>query len=243
MQVNVTGKLLFIALLGFSTFARAETIAFTSEEYAPFNYRDGRQPRGTSVEQVQALMADAGIDYTIEFMPWARAIDRAQTTPMTCIFTTARNPERENRFKWVEPLLVDRNILVAKKGSGVSARNLEEAKRYVVGTQRGDYTETMLRENGFSRLDVASDFKLTLKKLMNDRIDLMPISEMYYEKMRKDGIAVEYVAVLSEQRLGIACNRDFPDSLITRMQGSLDALIARGEQQKIYHKYGLQPAR
>lgn len=232
-------KLLLLVLLSLPCLARAETVTFITEDYAQFNYREGKEITGATVDQVRRIMEDVGVDYTIDLMPWARAYSLATTSPLTCVFATAHNATRAPLFKWVEPLLVDRNILITRKGSGVSAANLEEAKKYTIGTQREDYTEMTLREKGFTKLDVASDFNATLRKLLGGRIDMMPISEVYFGKL-KDEQPVEVVTTLSSQPMGIACEKNFPDDLIARMQAALDRLIASGEQKAIFRKYGLQ---
>ncbi|MGG6898120.1 substrate-binding periplasmic protein [Rhizobium sp. BR 315] len=225
--------------LTFLSPARAETVHFTTEEYPPFSYRDGKTPVGASTEQVQKVMAAIGVDYTITVLPWVRAYNQALTDPMTCVFSTAHNEERNTLFKWVQPLLIDRNILIKHSGSKVEAANLDEARKYLVGTWREDYTETILRRNNFPRIDLGSDFKASLKKLISDRIDLMPISEFYFDKLKEEGNAVEKVTVLSQQSLGIACQKDFPADLLARMQTALNALIADGTQRQIFLKYGL----
>ena len=234
-------KLLLLALLTLpclAASASAQTIAFVTEEYAPFNYREGKVIKGATVEQVEKVMADIGVGYTLDVMPWARAFSLARSTPMTCVFATAHNASRAPLFKWVEPLLVDRNILITRKGSGVTAANLDEAKKYTVGTQREDYTETILKEKGFPKLDVASDFNATLRKLLSGRIDMMPISELYFDKLKADQ-PVEMVTVLSAQPMGIACEKSFPDDLRAKMQAALDKLIADGDQKQIFQKYGM----
>ncbi|MBX4955478.1 substrate-binding periplasmic protein [Rhizobium lentis] len=231
-------KLLFLACLALPCVAQAQTVAFTTEDYAPFNYREGKEIKGATVEQVEKVMAAIGVDYTIEVLPWARAFGLARTAPMTCVFATAHNGQRDPLFKWVEPLLVDRNILITRKGSGVTAGTLEEAKKYTIGTQREDYTETILKEKGFTKLDVASDFNATLRKLLSGRIDMMPISELYFEKLKGDQ-PLEMVTVLSSQPMGIACEKSFPEDLRAKMQAALDVLIANGEQKKIFLKYGM----
>lgn len=216
-------------------------MAFTTEDYAPFNYREGKEIKGATVEQVEKVMAAIGVDYTLEVMPWARAYGLARTAPMTCVFATAHNSARDPLFKWIEPLLIDRNILITRKGSGVTAANLDEAKKYTIGTQREDYTETILKDKGFTKLDVASDFNATLRKLLNGRIDMMPISELYFDKLKADQ-PVEMVTVLSAQPMGIACEKSFPDDLRAKMQAALDKLIADGDQKQIYLKYGMNLA-
>jgi polar amino acid transport system substrate-binding protein len=233
-------RLLLLALLCLPSFASASaaTVSLLTEEYPPFSYRDGKAIKGASIEQIDRMMTTAGIDYAVEMMPWARAYSLAQTTQMTCVFTTAHNAKRHSMFKWVEPLLVDDNILITRSGSGIPAMNLEEAKKYTIGTQREDYTETVLREKGFTKLDVATDFNATLRKLLNARIDMMPISEIYFDRLKTEQ-PLEKVAVLTSQLMGIACEKGFPDDLLARMQAALDKLIADGTQKAIFMKYGL----
>ncbi len=235
-------RLLILALLGLSSFApaKAETVTLYTEDYPPFSYREGKELKGASVDQVEAVMTAAGIDHKVEMMPWTRAYALAQTTAMTCVFTTAHSQQRDALFKWVEPLLLDQNILITKSGSGVSANNIEDARRYTVGTHRGDYTETLLKEKGFTRIDVASDFNASLRKLLNGRIDMMPISESFYEKLKKEQ-PLEKVALLSSQPLGIACEKNFPPDLLVKMQDALSKMIADGTQRAIFQKYGLHP--
>ncbi len=243
MESRVGKLLLIIAANLFSlsllASAHAETVHFTTEDYPPFNYRDGKTPVGATVEQVQKVMADIGVDYTIDVMPWARAYSQALTEPLTCVFATAHSEERDKLFTWVQPLFIDRNVLIKHNGSKVAATTIDEARKYLVGTWREDYTETILRRNNFPRIDVGSDFKATLKKLMSDRIDLMPISEFYFDKLKKEGHAVQKVTILSQQAMGIACQKDFPSDLQNRMQTALDALMADGTQKRIFLKYGL----
>lgn len=235
-------SLLLSGLLGLFSLgsASAATVNLFTEEYAPFSYREGDTFKGASTEQVEMVMRAAGVDYKIEIMPWTRAYTAAQSTPMTCVFSTAHNAERDALFKWVEPLLVDDNFLVAKAGSGISATSLEEAKKYTVGTHRGDYTQTLLKTMGFTRIDVATDFAATLRKLLSGRIDMMPISGLYLEKMKADQPLVR-IALLSSVSLGIACEKNFPDDLRQKMQDALNKLIADGTQRAIYNKYGLHP--
>lgn len=233
-------KLALLLLLGTAPVAEAETVHFTTENYPPYNLRENGEYRGLGYEQVVALMKEAGVDYTIEMMPWARAIALAESEPLYCVFTTAHIAERNKRFKWVEPLAVDRNVMVAREGSGIKAITIAEAREYVVGTQRNDYTQQLLERNGFPKIDLATDLDLTLKKLLSGRIDMMPISEHYYLQLREKGHPLEKRFVLTEQTFSIACNLKFPEDLIRKMRAGLDKLISDGTQEKILAKYGMR---
>lgn len=232
-----TFYLLLAALIPIT--AEAAEIKMVTEAYPPFNYREGDTYKGSSVEQIELLMKHAGIEYTMEMMPWARAIFLAENQEMHCVFTTVHNKERHGRFKWVEPLLTSRTVLIRKAGSQADPKTIDEAKAFRVGTQRDDFTQTILEENGFPRIDLAADLQLTLKKLMTGRIDLMPISSKYYDRLKREGEPIEATVVLAEDIYSIACNPSVPDELIDRMQTSLDRLAADGTQANLFEKYGL----
>ncbi|MBC2774301.1 transporter substrate-binding domain-containing protein [Rhizobium sp. AQ_MP] len=234
-------KVLVIMLsLAAAPVAAADVVHFTTEDYPPYNYRVGSEIRGAGYDQILLMMKAIDIPYTIEMMPWARAIALAESEPMHCVFTTAHIPERDKRFKWVEPIAVGRNFMVSHEGSGIKVANIEEAKRFTVGTQRNDYTQTLLENEGFPKIDLATDLKLTLKKLESNRVDLMPISEQHYIELREMGTDLEAQFVFSEQKFAVACNLSFPDELLARMQGALDTLIADGTQAEIFDTYNLR---
>ncbi len=218
--------------------AEAQTVSFVTEEYPPFSYREGSDIKGAAVDQIKLLMRGLN-DFTIDVVPWARAYSQARTTPMNCVFATAHTTERDALFKWVEPLLIDRNFLVKHTGTAVNAATLEQARQFSVGTWREDYTETLLRDLDFPRIDVATTMSATLKKLMNDRIDMMPLSEPYMDKLIKEGKPLERVVLLSRQVIGIACHKDFPEDLRQKMQVALTALIADGTQKQLFEQYGM----
>jgi polar amino acid transport system substrate-binding protein len=233
--------LLLLATLGLAPRAFAEEpIVFTTESYPPFSYQEpGGNYRGVGIDQVDIVMKETGTPYTLEIMPWARAITLAETQSRHCVFAAARTAERENRFKWVVPLFIDRSILVRHAGAPITASTMDEAKRFTVGTHREDYTEGLLRSLGFPKIDLSADVDTTLRKLLGDRIDMMPMSEGVYDKLKTDGTPIEKVMLFSEQHLGIACNRDVPDALIATMQAGLDRLIKDGVQSAILKRYGI----
>ena len=226
-----------LALL--ATAAFADPLKLVTEDYPPYSYRDGAVLKGSSIDQVDLLMKDAGLDHTVEIMPWARALALAEKQPDHCVFTTTHNAERDPTFKWVEPLLAGRTLLIRKSGAPTNPQTLEEARQFLVGATRDDFTVDILKAKEFKRVDLATDFNLTLKKLLLGRVDLMPIAEDYYVKLRRDGTKIEKVLVLSEQIYSVACNRAVPDEQIAKMQKSLDKLIADGTQAALFRKYGL----
>ena len=232
--------LIFLALaLPFAPWpASAAKLFLTTEVYPPYNQQaaDG-SVHGVYFDQLKIVLEETGTSYEVAVMPWARAIALATTQTMYCVFATARTPEREKLFKWVSPIHSDRNILVARRKADINVSSLEDAKKYRVGTQRGDYTEALLETLGFPQVDVGADFQITLHKLSAGRIDLMPMSESTFKSLPAD--TFREVITLSRQQLGLACNKSVPDAVIEKLQARLDGMIADGTQQRIFDRYNL----
>jgi len=244
--VSVKRLLLTGILALMASSAHAEHLTFTTESYPPYSFISSTgKPSGVGVDLVDAIMRASSVkaSYTIEVMPWARALALAETSKDHCVFAAARTKEREKSFQWVTPFFSDINLLVALKSSPVEARTIEQAKKYTVSTQRGDYTQGLLKEQGFEKIDVSANFETSLAKLMAGRIDLIPMSESVYNKLIRDGAQLRRLMIFSEQKLGIACNREISPDLIARMQAALDTLRSTGEQDRILRKYGLMPPR
>jgi polar amino acid transport system substrate-binding protein len=230
----------FALALLLSGTANAQTLRLLTEEYPPYNFSKNGIISGAAVEQAELMMKALGTPYSLEILPWARALSLAENQPWTCVFTTGHDEERDKRFKWVEPLLIDRMVMLRKAGSGVNPANIEEAKRFTVGTQRGDFSGTYLQNHAFPKIDLAADMETTLKKLLSGRIDLLVTSEKTFEAMRDQGTAIEPALTLEGKLYGFACNLGLPDAVVEKMQAELEKLIADGTQDQIFVKYGLR---
>ncbi|WP_018236610.1 ABC transporter substrate-binding protein [Ensifer sp. BR816] len=235
-------QLILAFFLGLSAAAHAETIHFVTEEYPPYNFSTDKGPSGASVDQIALIMEAVKLPYEIEVLPWARAFALAEKEPFHCVFTTGHDTERDKKFKWIEPLLVDHMIMVRGKDSATRPRSLDEAREFIVGTQREDFSANYLKEHGFQKIDYAANLDSTLKKLIAGRVDLMMTSEKTFETMRADGKPVEAALVLEGKQYGIACHKDMPDEIVAGMQTKLNHLIAQGVQDRIFEHYGIRPA-
>lgn len=225
--------LMALALFFPAHLAYATSLVLATEPYPPFVMVEGGKATGSGITLVGHIMDKTGQDYRIEVMPWARAITLAEKEPMHCVFAAARTSEREKLFKWVEPIVIVRSFLISKASSAVRAARLDDAKGYIIGTHRDDFSQTLLSQLGFQRIDIAADFNLTLRKLLNDRIDAMPMTEETYDTLIARGEKLKKVVLLAEERLGIACHLSVDDGLIAAMQANLDQLTASGATRRI----------
>jgi len=214
-------------------------LVITTETSAPFSMRDGNRVNGIATDTVRGILERTGIAYTIDLLPWKRAYTSALERSDGCVYMAARTPERERRFKWVGPLGEAEWVLMARVGRGLVLRNLEDARRYRIGTYNGDVRDQYLREHGFN-VDPAQDDLINPRKLLLDRIDLWaaglhPGSQF----LERSGYAgkIEPVLVFNHLRLYMACNRAVPDDVIARMNAALEAMNRDGTVRTILKRY------
>lgn len=213
-----------------------------TESYPPYNYEEGGVLKGVAVDLVRAVMRDADISYTLSMQPWARAYALALNKSDYCVFSTVHNKERDHLFEWVEPLFTTQTYLVKKQGSPVNPKTLEEAKAYLVGTQLGDHTVEILKEEGFPRVDLTSTIELSLNKLLAGRVDLIPIANQMIIELRLKGVPIAPTVLLSSSVDSLACNRHTDPAVVERMRSSLKKLVTDGTRDRIYSVYGFSDA-
>ncbi|MDN3611913.1 substrate-binding periplasmic protein [Vibrio ostreicida] len=235
-------KLLCYALLiAFCTSSMAERLIINTEEYAPLSYTEEGILKGIATEQVERIMLRAGVAFEMKVYPWARAYHKALTEKNTCVFTTSHTPERSQSFKWVEPLSLNMSVLVKLKSRSYQLSSLNEAKHLRIGVQNEDVASVYLKNNGFSRLDRASDADKSVLKLKANRVDLVAMAESRYLAMVETGQPIEKVMDIFAIKMGLACNPSVRDPIIDRLQYQLDLLIADGTQQAITKQYQPKP--
>lgn len=106
---GLAGCLLCFALVilpwsGWAAGPQGHVITLVTEEMRPFNYTQDGSLYGFSADLVRAALDAAGLAYTIDVLPWPRALDRALKDRNVFIFSMARTPQRESNFIWVHAL-------------------------------------------------------------------------------------------------------------------------------------------
>ncbi len=225
------------ALTAIAPAAADEPLHMTTEDYAPYTFMEDGEVVGIGGDQIRELMARAGLDYRVEMMPWARALSLAERRPRTCVFTAAHTEDRHPRFKWVEPLFVDRALVAGDEGTTLAPKTAAELAQYRIGTQTGDYTIEMLSDIGVTDIDTAKTHELSVIKLLKGRVDLVSLTEDAMATLGKQGVVLEPVYTLSEVDIAIACNKTVPDETVAKMQDALDSMREDGFQDAVIAKY------
>ena len=229
-------KVLFILvtviLLG-SQSSVCEELTILTENLPPLNYVDNGVLVGPSVETVAAIQKKVGSSEPIQVYPWSRAYKMALEEKNVILFGMTYTKVRHDKFKWVGPLATKRDILVAKKGSGIMIRTIDDAKKVKqIGTLRDDTRGRLLESYGFTNLEPVSDEQLNAKKLALGRIDLwaykIPGLRTVCDLAGVDYTQFEEVYHLREIDLMIAFSKKTSDAIVKKWQDAFDELIADG---------------
>lgn len=116
-------------------------------------YQIAKQHRlvgGVNYQFVKRLFKRAGIDITIELMPWARAYKVAKEEKNAFIFSMIRNNEREDKFIWLAKLNnQDYAIYTHKDKKQLHIEDLENNFGLTSVAVRGTYEADLMQELGF----------------------------------------------------------------------------------------------
>lgn len=219
----------------------AELIILT-ENLPPLNYVEDGVLVGPSVDTVREIQRRVGSQEEIKVYPWARAYKMALEEENVVLFGMTHTKVRHNQFKWIGPLATKRDILVAKKGSGIKINSLGDAKKVNrIGTLRDDTRERLLKSHGFTNLEPVSNEQMNAKKLILGRIDLwtfkIPGLRTVCELAGVDYNQLEEVYSLREINLDIAFSKKTSELIVQKWQNAFNEMIADGTLMKIRKRW------
>lgn len=223
----------------------SQELTILTENMPPLNYLENNVLVGPSVETVREIQRRVGSHEPIQVYPWARAYKMSLEQENVVLFGMTHTEERHDQFKWIGPLATKRDILVARKGSGIKIDSLEDAKKVKsIGTLRDDTRERLLKSLGFTNLEPVSDEQLNAKKLVLGRIDLwtykIPGLRTVCELAGVDYNEVEEVYHLREITLDIAFSKKTSDSIVQKWRNAFDEMLADGTIMQIRKKWNMK---
>jgi polar amino acid transport system substrate-binding protein len=225
--------------------AMSAELTILTENLPPLNYLKDGVLVGPSVEIVKEIQRRVGSHEKIKVYPWARAYKMALEDENVVLFGTTYTKVRHDKFKWIGPLATKRDILVAKKSSGIKINSLEDAKKVKrIGTLRDDTREHLLKRLGFTNLEPVSDEQKNAKKLVLGRIDLWtykkPGLKTVCELAGVDYDEIEEVFHLRKIDLMIAFSKKTSDSIVQNWRNAFTEMLADGTIMQIRRKWNLK---
>lgn len=239
-------RVLFLLFTLTSTAQAAEPLVLLTENFPPYNMSsDGksfaREPeiQGIAADLVREMFRRADIPYSMTLrFPWTRVYQQARDTPNHGVFVLARQPDRENLFKWVGPLGPDDWVLLARPDSTLQLGNLEQAKGLRIGAYKGDAIAESLARSGLKPVLVLRD-QDNARKLYSGEIDLWATGDPAGRYLaRQIGMtAFKTVLRFNGTQLYLALNKQVPDEVVKKLQDSLDRMRDEGVVDQVFARY------
>jgi polar amino acid transport system substrate-binding protein len=233
--------------------ANAQTLTIYTEEFPPFNFTEKGKITGVSTEIVRHVMADTGIQYRMESLPWKETYQKAQDEPNSLIFSISRNQSREKLFKWIGIIVPTSYFAMALKSrKDIKIELLEDMKKYKIGTTMDDIVELWLIGKGFDKNDFyrSSGDNATQKNfmnLLNKKIDICPFPDaVAYHIVRKAGhsnpdLLLQKTFPIEELSGGyhMAAGLKTPDSAVFQISQALRKFKQSDDYYKILAHWGV----
>jgi polar amino acid transport system substrate-binding protein len=231
---SVLCGLIFIFLTHSSTSNPAvnfNSLNIITEEFPPFNYSENGQPTGSSVELLLKASAAVGSPISrdrIKIAPWARAYQTALSSTDVMLFSTTRNKERENLFKWAGPIGQNRTVIFAKKSAGIGQIDDMSTidKKLVVIRDSVDDQQIVKANTPSKMITRTTKPDAAAKMLATGRVGLWAYNEVTaLEILKRNNRNIddyEIVHILSSDEMYFAFSKDVDDSVIQLLQKGID---------------------
>jgi polar amino acid transport system substrate-binding protein len=222
--------------------AREAPVRLVTEALPPFSYEEGGVVKGASTDIVRAVMDAAGLRYSIEVLPWRRALDAALNEKDTFIYSVARTSGREGQLVWVGKIC-DRVLAVycLKERKDLLAHPLAELRGATFAVVQGDASEEVLRSLGFGdgNLHFVRDAAAPLASshVLAGRSDFF-VSNPYRFQYQMKGSELRgrfrlHSTIPGGEGYYLAANRSSDPALVARVHEAFATLAARGVLRRI----------
>ncbi|MGE4518206.1 MAG: substrate-binding periplasmic protein [Desulfobacteraceae bacterium] len=238
--------LFFIAaVFSTSSLFAAEKIKLSSLDWEPYIGKS-LQNEGYVAELVKKAFEISGYEATIEYLPWARAVEMAREGEYDGYLPEYYADSLHEDFLVSSPFPGGPLVFFKLKGKSISWSRLEDLKPYNIGVVRG-YVNTEEFDNAqYLKKDPVKDDLTNLKKLGAGRIDLMVADKfvglyLIQKELPQYVNKIEAVEPVLEQKdlfLCISKKTENSDQKIKAFNEGLEKLKANGMLNKILEKHG-----
>jgi polar amino acid transport system substrate-binding protein len=217
-------------------------LTLLTEEYAPLNFSVDGEVRGQAVDVVQALMQRLGVQCPIRVVTWEQGYRQVLEQADTALFSTVMTPERRDRLQWVGPVTALDTNLYARSGSGITVRQLADAKRAgTIAAVSEYYSAQVLRQEGFTNLRIYPDDETAVRALLAGDVELFVGSNVVLPSVLAEiGVsptALESVFTVSTDLTYIAFSPTTSPRVVAAWQEALDAIKSEGSFAAIHARW------
>ncbi len=210
-----------------------KNITYYTENYPPFNYEENGNLYGVSIDILDQLFIKMNVNINrqkVVMSDWSAAYQTTLGSANTMLFSTVRNAERENLFKWVGPIAPQKDVLISLSNANVTINSTSDLINYKIGVIK-DYSSIQLLVGfGISqdKLILAENVDDLYSKLQSGAVDCIAYSEIGHNlvisgmSLNQSDFKISFVMKVNE--LYYAFNINTSNDIITYFQNALNDL-------------------
>jgi polar amino acid transport system substrate-binding protein len=214
-------------------------LRLVSDAWPPFTDVPGK-PRH-ALQLVQEALARSGVEVAFTITQWnvaLLALEQAQQDGSAAIWKT---PEREQKLLFSRPYLQNRLLLVARKGSDVSATSLAQLAGKRIALTRGyAYGSALDQVQGLERLYRSNDADC-LRAVLEGKADYLLLDELMvndllqHDAARSERLLAVGKTALIESSLHLAVRRSLPRAaeIIAGFDQAMARMLADGSYNRV----------
>lgn len=160
--------------------ACAQTLVLAAADSVPTAYVDNGKQSGMLVDVINEAFKRTGHSVEIAIMPWARCLAEVKAGKIDGIFSIYQTPERQEFLTYADEVLITQvQAFFVRKDSTIhfdgDLGKLSDLRIGIINeTSYGPRLDATLKSGVFKKMDAADNASSNLRKLLNDRVDIIP---------------------------------------------------------------------
>ncbi|MDO7906864.1 basic amino acid ABC transporter substrate-binding protein [Paenibacillus sp. JX-17] len=220
----------------------------TDASYAPMEYMDKDKLTGFDIDFIAAVMAEAGLDYDVKNTGWDTMLESVKQGKeyQAGISSVSVTEERKQTYDFSRPYFESTNMILVKKGSGItSAMDLKDKKVAVQNATTADTIMTGIMGDNSANLKKFDSNPIAIMELESGGVDAVVadvaiVNEYVKNNPGKDMETVADPGNFASEYYSILLPKG--SELKAKLDPAIQKVIDNGEYAKIYSKwFGKEP--
>ncbi|WP_147822379.1 substrate-binding periplasmic protein [Salidesulfovibrio onnuriiensis] len=216
-----------------------EVLTISTGEWAPWSGCELRE-KGAVLDIVRQAFARSGYEVRYEFYPWSRAFEVMEMGEVHASAYWYHRKKYEDIAYLSAPINVEEHVFVYRRDNPIRLwKTLKDLAGYRIGASKGlSYSDEFWRlaKEGVLNVQVVINDELNMKKLLEGRIDMFPVTRSMMEaSLRNQFRDVSSLVALTGQsfrkstgHLLFPRNRQESKMLVAKFNAGLKAIMDDG---------------
>lgn len=256
MNVKHSGRalasllLILAASLGLGALESPPVLVLNTQDFAPFTYMVDGKPSGPGVEIVTLVCREAGIELTVQLLPWTRAQEEVAAGLAHGLFMIGWNADREAKLHASPPVFATEYGVFVRSDDALAYSSPLQLKGRAIACYGPSNTskslEAIKAQEPSIVIDITPDDESAFKKLSLGRADAAfsnrDVGMALIAKLKLANL--RYAGASSKLLYYIGFSKDtVPKELVDRFGAAYRALYAKGTLQELAKRYSLEMAK